>query len=289
MMLNVWLVGQRSRPAQYADWYTPNAADHPAKTPPDLAARIATTYFRPGQRVLDPMCGIGTVLVEAAKAGLDAVGVELEEHFCSVAQVHIAEAAIKTGRRLEVAQGDARQLPPALAQYDGVIIDPPYGEIRQDGGRHKWGKRGALGNYSGEERVKRNGRRPDNVGNLKYPQYLEQMRQVYAGCLVATKHGGIMAVVVKNYRKDEQEVDLRGDTIRTAQAAGWRYHQAIVAITSPVDVTDEGPVIKPVVSATQRRNAKYQTEKEAIPQALPVYLDVLVFKRARAKEATVSA
>lgn len=282
MTVNVWFCGQRSRAGQFDDWYSGKEAEHGAKTLPDLAARICREYFRPGQLVLDPLCGTGVILVEAARAGLNAIGIELEERWVSIARKNAETARSRTDRHVYVLHSDARRLTElVLDQVDGIIVDPPYGEIRQDGGPHRWGKRGALSNYSGEDRLKRRGRNPANLGNLRYGEYLEAMQLVYAGCHSLTAPGGVMAVILRNYRAKLEEVDLAGDTVRIARAAGWRFHQEIIAITSPVKCRDDGPEIVPAVSATQRRNARAQTEREGIPQALYIYNNVLVFKKPR--------
>ncbi|MFZ5826528.1 MAG: DNA methyltransferase [Bacillota bacterium] len=283
-MPNVWFVGQRPRAQQFDDWYSGLEAEHEAKTPPDLAARICRTYFAPGDRILDPMCGSGVILVEAARAGLDAWGIELEDRYRRINTANANSARNRSGRDVWVYEGDVREQMRAwwqLRSFAGIVIDPPYGEIRQDGGRHRWGTRGALGNYSGEDRLKRRGRNPLNLGNLKYPDYLAQMQDVYRAGLDLAVPGGVMAVIVRNYRAKLEEVDLAGDTIRIARAAGWRFHQEIIAITSPVKLGDDGPEISPIVSATQRRNARVQTEREGIPQALYIYNNVLVFKKRR--------
>jgi len=45
---------------------------------PELARRIVTAYSAPDGLVIDPMCDIGTTLVEGAALGRRCVGVELE-------------------------------------------------------------------------------------------------------------------------------------------------------------------------------------------------------------------
>lgn len=287
---NVWFVGQRSRAEQYGGgWYCDGMADHGAKTLPDLAARIYAEHFRPGERILDATAGTGVNLVEAARAGLDGEGIELEAHFHNLAVQNTHIARERTGRDVWVYPGDARYLPRFVSgEFDGAVIDPPYGEIRMDGGRHQWGKRGALSNYSGESRLKRR-RNTQNIGNIRYEAYLDAMQMVYSGVLLVTRPGARLVVILKNYRKQLEEIDLRGDTIRVAKAAGWRFHQGIVAVTSPVIWNAEaGPVIRPVVSGPQRRNCRVQTMREGIVQCLPVTQDVLVFKKGQARHTTVA-
>jgi hypothetical protein len=50
---------------------------HPGKILPELARHAILTYRQIRELVLDPMCGIGTTLVEAV-LGRRAIGVELE-------------------------------------------------------------------------------------------------------------------------------------------------------------------------------------------------------------------
>ena len=56
--------------ADHSQWqrhgrYHPESNRHPGKMLPALARRAIETYSDPGDLVLDPMCGIGTTLVEA--------------------------------------------------------------------------------------------------------------------------------------------------------------------------------------------------------------------------------
>lgn len=283
MIPNVWFCGQRSRAAQFGGgWYSNLKAEHEAKTVPDVAAAIFRTFFKPGHAIADPTCGTGTILVEAAKAGLDAEGLEWERPFLDIATENCRIARMRTGRSIWESPGDAHYMDSFLSRkdFDGLVMDPPYGAIRQDGGKHRWGKHGALANYSGDDRLKRSGRDPANLGNLRYPEYLQAMEQVYRMGLEVTTPTALMVLIVRNYRADLQEIDLAGDTQRIAQRAGWKFHQEIIAITSPVKMDDDGPHLKPVVSGPQRQNAKVQTEREDLPQALYTYNNVLVFKRA---------
>src|SRR5262249_30208950 len=49
---------------------------YPARMHPLTARRLVEAFSRPGDAVLDPFCGSGTVLVEARLAGRGAVGVD---------------------------------------------------------------------------------------------------------------------------------------------------------------------------------------------------------------------
>src|SRR6185437_9798129 len=76
---SVWPVAQQPARLQRAGRYLPVTTTHPAKMLPAIAAHAISAYTRPGDLVIDPMCGIGTTLVEATHLGRDAIGVEYEQ------------------------------------------------------------------------------------------------------------------------------------------------------------------------------------------------------------------
>ena len=61
----VWLTAQSTPAGQRRGRYVPESTAHPAKMLPAIAAHAIRHYTQPGDLVLDPMCGIGTTLVEA--------------------------------------------------------------------------------------------------------------------------------------------------------------------------------------------------------------------------------
>ena len=86
---SVWVTAQSSPASQRKDRYVTESTAHPAKMLPAIAAHAIEHYTEPGDLVLDPMCGIGTTLIEAVHAGRGAVGVEYEPHWISVANANL--------------------------------------------------------------------------------------------------------------------------------------------------------------------------------------------------------
>jgi DNA methylase len=78
--VSVWATAQHAPATQRKGRYVAESTAHPAKMLPEIAAHAITHYTRPGDLVLDPMCGIGTTLMEAIHLGRRAVGVEYEPH-----------------------------------------------------------------------------------------------------------------------------------------------------------------------------------------------------------------
>ena len=99
--------------------------------PPVAAAMAQAAELRPGQRVLDPCCGAGTLLIEAHHTvpGTTLLGFDLDP------------AARRAARRnagplpVAVEHGDAGALPVADRSIDRVLCNPPWGAQVDAGGR----------------------------------------------------------------------------------------------------------------------------------------------------------
>src|SRR6266542_949798 len=131
--LSVWPTAQQPAVRQRAGRYLQASTAHPAKMLPAIARTAIQRYSQPGELVLDPMCGIGTTLVEAAHLGRVGLGVEREPRWAELARANLAHAkdlgAAGTGT---VVTGDARQLlglldPSLRGQVALVVTSPPYG------------------------------------------------------------------------------------------------------------------------------------------------------------------
>jgi tRNA G10 N-methylase Trm11 len=229
--LSVWATGQKPSRSQRRGRYLPESMRHPGKMLPAIAAQVIATYTRPGELVIDPMCGIGTTLVEAVHQGRDAAGVEYENGWAHLAGANLAHAARHgaTGRGTVVA-GDARHIPRLLPDLTGraalVLTSPPYGphthghvrSTRDSGepGIRKWNHR-----YSRDR---------GNLAHQSLPALLEGFTQILAGCVQLLRPGGIMAVTVRPFRQRGELVDLPGEVTAAGQQAGLTLADRIVCL-----------------------------------------------------------
>lgn len=78
---------------------------------------------KPGRRFLDPCCGTGSLVVEAARIGCNAYGSDLEVR---ATQGSATNAAFH-GTPATALAADARRLPIATGAIDSVATDLPYG------------------------------------------------------------------------------------------------------------------------------------------------------------------
>lgn len=95
----------------------------PASLTPTVAhALVFMADPHHGETVLDPMCGAGTILREAAEAvrGLRLFGGDKEQEAVDAARRN-------AGKQAGLAQWDATRLPLRPASVDAVICNPPYG------------------------------------------------------------------------------------------------------------------------------------------------------------------
>ncbi len=74
-------------------WSMPENTDHPTQKPEKLIAKLLLASSQPNDVVFDPFLGSGTTSVVAKKLGRQFVGVEIDEHFCCLAEKRLAMAS----------------------------------------------------------------------------------------------------------------------------------------------------------------------------------------------------
>eukprot|EP00850_Spirogloea_muscicola_P005852 SM000027S09633 [mRNA] locus=s27:400743:405297:+ [translate_table: standard] len=88
--------------------------------------------IKPGHIVLDPMCGCGTISLEAAGimgSSICSLGADLKDAAVAAARTGLSSdaAAGKTGSWCEVLQWDATHMPLCSDSIDRVVCDMPFG------------------------------------------------------------------------------------------------------------------------------------------------------------------
>ena len=274
---SVWATAQQLVRVQRRGRYLPESTAHPGKMLPAIARQAITSYSNPGDLVLDPMCGIGTTLVEAAHLGRHALGVELEPRWSKVAAANL-EYARGHGApgRGTVANGDARRLGGGLLnRYRGqvqlILTSPPYGNSL-----HGQVETGPECVEKWDNRYSHN---PHNLAQLPASRhrggrstFAEALLDILVACRCMLAPGGYLLLTARPYRRHGALVDLPGQIEHLATEAGLHLHQRLVALLCAV--RDGTAIARP--SFFQMRHQR----SGVIPRMLLIaHEDLLVFTR----------
>jgi modification methylase len=269
---------------------------------PALARRAVESYSDPGDLVVDPMCGIGTTLIEASDLGRRAFGIELEARWAALATVnldHLHGDDERARARAHVAKGDARELPRLLTvegramlergrgvrpiasgAVDLVLTSPPYAcevaDLNEVSGPNPL-RRTDTTNYSRDRR---------NLGHARGARYLAAMAPIYRAYASVLRPGGFMVCVTKDMRSAGGGAlrNLSGETIELCEDAGLIYWQRVIGLLATV--RGDELVLRPSFWQTlhaRRRRAKGDRT------AVVAHEDVLVFRKPIAAGGKASA
>ncbi|MEO8393725.1 MAG: methyltransferase domain-containing protein [Chloroflexota bacterium] len=141
--------------------------------PSVAAAMLRLAQVEAGQRLLDPCCGSGTILIEGALRGAIAEGGDIERDAVAAAQAN-AQAA---GLNLAIHEWDARALPLPDGSVERVVTNLPWGkQIAVDDSLAR-----LYGDICGEiERVLLPGGRVALLSSLPELVHFEKLREIEA-------------------------------------------------------------------------------------------------------------
>jgi hypothetical protein len=272
--VSVWTTAQTSPAVQRKGRYIAEATAHPAKMLPAVAAYAIAHYTQPGDLVLDPMCGIGTTLVEAVRAGRRAVGIEYEPHWVDVARANLALAG-DAGARHEgrVFHGDARQiaslLPPEyVGQAALVVTSPPYGPSTH--GQVAVAPGAGVQKY---HHLYGNTLDRGNLANIGHHRLLAGFTRILAGLTTYLRPGGHIAITIRPWREHAELIDLPSQILACGLHAGLIPVERCVALLARAAETD----LVARGSFFQRDFIRKQREA-GLPLHLIAHEDVLVFR-----------
>ena len=282
---SVWITAQRNSRAQRAGRYVPDSVAHPAKMLPDIASYAISAYTQPGDLVADPMCGIGTTLVEALHLGRRALGVEYEARWAKFARQNVALAKSQgaTGEDALVIRADARRLVKVVpAELLGtaalVITSPPYGaavhgQIKATAETGETGVQKFDFRYSTDR---------NNLAHANREQLIAGFVEILSGCRQILRPGGVVAVTARPWREHGELVDLPSKVIAAGVAAGLQPIERCLALIA--GVRDRQLVTRPsFFQLANIRNAR----AAGVPMHLIVAEDVLLFRALPAPEAVI--
>jgi modification methylase len=235
-------------------YFVRESNQHQAKMELRTFKRLVEMFTKPGDTILDPMSGVGTVHF-ANFMGRNSIAVEIVPGFVELQHLNIKKMreVFRHGDFYEnfdnfgwdytidfpeheyrgkpgtptILEGDNRRHLPLKNDIDAVIFSPPYGSLWAFSTSNRDNKVAKEKNY-----VVGYDDNPQNIGNMKnYREYLTAMKIVYRKCLESLKPGGILVTVVKDYIQAGKRVPCSTDNLRMCIQAGlvpylWIYRDA---------------------------------------------------------------
>jgi hypothetical protein len=244
---------------------------------PEVAATAIAAYTRPDDLVLDPMCGIGTTLVEAAHLGRTAVGIELESRWATLARANLdhtvehdapGSGAVITG---DARHADTLVTDPRLAGRVALLLtSPPYGNSTHGQVRST--------RDSGQPGVRKSdftyGNSPGNLARGGHQGLLTGFTDILASCLPLLRPGAIVAITTRPFRRGGHLVDFPGQIWAAAQDAGLEPVQRLVALLC--GIKDDHLVTRAsFFAAHETRKAR----AAGLPLHVTAHEDVLVLRK----------
>ncbi|MEO0282218.1 MAG: methyltransferase domain-containing protein [candidate division WOR-3 bacterium] len=93
--------------------------------PPRLARIMVNLTALPGQKLLDPFCGIGTILQEALISGMEVFGLDKNKNCLKDAKINLNWLGFE---KFHLIEGDATQLSRYINEkIDGIVTEPYLG------------------------------------------------------------------------------------------------------------------------------------------------------------------
>lgn len=207
---------------------------HPAKLHLGLLQRLIDLYTLPGDMLLDPMAGTGSLML-AATQQRNVILRDLEPEYVAMMRASMPKIhryAGLFGGLIDIDQADAKTLecPP----FNHIIFSPPYGFETGSGISNERRARIFAEKKHGD-RWKRYIEQPchasfaagfryaggsQNAGNKSGRNYWADMRLIYANLGKLMPAGGRMIVILKNHYRRGELRDVVSQTVVELQLLG---------------------------------------------------------------------
>lgn len=252
---SVWLTGQYAPLTQLRNsGCVPGTATDTDRIPPAVAAHAIAAYTDPGDLVLDPDCGAGTVLTEALRADRYALGLTADDRWWSLARANISAAKA------------------AGAWRDGSVLDAWPEVLATTAAAGLVGRVGLV--LASLRAARRPGLDRDAVSAVT--DFAETMRC----CAPLLRPGGHFSIVARPRRNPAGSlIDLTTPLTAAAVVAGLEPVERCIALSAGL----RGHRLVTRASLAERRAATRVTAART-PTALTAHHEVLVFALARDAE-----
>lgn len=206
------------------NWAT-HKGDYRGNWAPQVARNLIIRYSRPGEWVLDQMCGSGTTLIEAKLLGRNAIGVDINYEACilTLDRLNFTYRPLDPSWKepeIRVYHGDARNLDLIEDEsIDFIATHPPYFNIIP---------------YSKKKMIKGD---LSQVHSLE--EYLQGMRDVAKESYRVLKPGRYCAILIGDTRVHRHYVPIGFRVMQVFLDAGFILREHIIKIQHNTKKTRE--------------------------------------------------
>jgi tRNA G10 N-methylase Trm11 len=117
---DIWLGEVISESDNTWDEHSHKIHQYSSSLPTRFARAVVNLVATPGDRIIDPCCGSGTILIEAASIGMKAVGCDNNPLMATASAENVRHFNLD----VPIAVADARNI---KGRFDAVVTDLPYG------------------------------------------------------------------------------------------------------------------------------------------------------------------
>jgi 16S rRNA G966 N2-methylase RsmD len=194
-------------------------SEHIAKANMYMVRELVEFVSEPGETILDPFAGTGTILV-AATMGRFVTMIELIDTFCQTIELNtigVRQTIDFVDDLVTLIPGDAASILPIENFCNHMIFSPPYPQgLKKKGSMDKTSK--DLGYDHATDYSEGDQRNFTNLNDFLYHQKIEQF---YKKCLQSVKPRGTMTVIIKDRMEKGQRVMQADRTERDCLRMGW--------------------------------------------------------------------
>jgi len=179
-----------------------DVSEHIAKANIFLVQSIVEYVSKPGEYLLDPMSGTGTLMV-AALVSRDVMLIEISPKYhewqkqaLKFLDEHVAPGI---GAHVSLINLPLQLILPIPESVDHIIFSPPYAGIMKTKGKDKL-TRETMGDSAGEYTYSH----PLNLGTMNDWLWVQEMAKVYRKCFDTLKPGGTLTLIVKDHYEKQK-------------------------------------------------------------------------------------
>jgi len=220
--IGVWSFNYESRDVR-------DKAVHPAAFPISLAAKIIELFTHEGELVLDPFVGSGTTLVAAQDLNRNAIGVDLQPDYVTLANSRVANLTQGLQSKQIAICDDARNIPLVInpGTVKLILTSPPYANILNRERKNK-SRRGDLRDNMQFGKVEQYSQDDRDLGVLSSEPFETAICSIFEGLKPVLCPKAHVIINMTDAWIGSERVPLHINIIQAMRKAGYVFRNTII-------------------------------------------------------------